>query len=585
HTMQYHPHGDASITDALVAIVNRGYLIEGQGNFGNIHTGDSAAAPRYIECRLTELAREELFNDAITEFAPSYDGRGKEPLILPVKLPVLLMLGADGIAVGLSTKILSHNFKELLESQIAIIQKKPFIIMPDFPQGGLMDPSEYDHGNGKIRARAVITGKDAGKLIISELPYGVTTESVIESIEEAVRKQKVPVRSITDFTSENVEIELALKNGTDPTTAIKSLYAFTKCETSVPCRAIVLRDNRPVETDVESILRENTALLLVTLKRELELKLQNLLDALHAKTLVQIFVENRIYKKIEECKTAEAVETAIFDGLAPFRDQLRRDVTKDDIENLLGVRIRRISLFDINKNRKEIDNILKEMDITEKNLKRLNPYAVSYLTRIINKYAKDYPRKTQIASFKEIEVRELTARELEIFYDKQTGYIGTNIEGDSILHCSPYDKLMLVWDNCKYKLIQPPEKLFVGSNLIHLDLYDRDKVMTLIYTHEEFTNIKRFAFGGAIMEREYLCAPEKAKAVLFSDTPVETFYVRYAPAKGQRIHQQIFYPEQVAVKGARALGNRMTSKKIRNWSVTQPRWWEATEDSPPGTLF
>lgn len=585
HTMQYHPHGDASITDALTALVNRGYLIEGQGNFGNINTGDGAAAPRYIECRLTKLAREEVFNNAITDFVPSYDGRNREPLLLPVKLPLLLMLGAEGIAVGLSTRVMPHNFRELLEAQIAIIKKKPFSILPDFQQGGVMDAGEYNLGNGKVRLRAVINRGKPGRLVVNELPFGVTTESLINSIEEAVKRQKVPVKSITDFTAEHVEVELTLKPGADPEKAIAALFAFTSCEISISCRAIVLRNNRPVETNVNEVLTENTTRLIETLRLELELKQRNLLEDFHTRTLVQIFVENRIYKKIEECKTAESVEKAVFAGLAPFRSKLKRDVVGEDVEMLLSIRIRRISLFDINKNRSDIENILKELKAVEKNLKNLKLYAIRHLEKLIEKYAVQYERKTRIEGFGTIAVRELTARALELFYDKENGYIGNAVKGDSIMHCSPYDKLIFVWRDCRYKVLTPPEKMFVGDKFEYLAKYDRDRLMTLVYTLNRFTYVKRFAFGGIIMEKEYRCAPEGAKMLLFSDQPVPILYVKYTPSKNQRIHQQCFDLEKIAVKGVKAQGNRMTAKTVARLSVALPRWWKDDDNPPSGMLF
>jgi topoisomerase-4 subunit A len=339
HTMQYHPHGDASIADALVNLTNKTYLIEGQGNFGNIFTGDRAAASRYIECRLTELAREEIFNKDLTRFIPSYDGRNKEPVTLPCKLPLLLMLGAEGIAVGMSTRILPHNFIELLEAQIAIIQKKTFKLFPDFPLGGLMDVSDYDKGVGKIKIRAVMEKRADGALVVRELPFGVTSESLISSIEDAVRGNKVPVKSITDFTSEAVEIELTLQADANPDKAIKALYAFTSCETSVSSRALVISNNRPVEMTIDEILKANTKRLLDLLKKELKHRKSSLLEDFHGKTLVQIFIENRIYKRIEECKTVDEVHQAVMAGLDPFAGKLNRAITKSDIEMLLAVRI------------------------------------------------------------------------------------------------------------------------------------------------------------------------------------------------------------------------------------------------------
>ncbi|NQV31591.1 MAG: DNA topoisomerase IV subunit A [Phycisphaeraceae bacterium] len=403
HTMQYHPHGDASIGDALVNLTNKRYLIEGQGNFGNVFTGDRAAASRYIECRLTELARTELFNKDLTTFIPSYDGRNKEPITLPCKLPLMLMLGAEGIAVGLSTSILPHNFIELLEAQILIIQEKkksPAVIdvLPDFQTGGIMDVSEYDKGFGKVKVRAKIEKKSNNKLVIKELPCVQNTESVISSIEDAVRRKKVQVRSIDDFTAGHVEIEITLSQGADQDKAIKALYAFTKCETSVSSRIIAIRDKRPVEMNTEQVLRENTRQLLDILFRELELRKHNLLEEFHTKTLVQIFVENRLYKLIEECKTYDAVVKAVFKGLEPFRPKLKRDVTKDDVEMLLGVRIKRISRFDIDKNRKDIEAILKELAEVEKNLKGLKAYAIKYIKALIKKYKRitpEPPRSTR----------------------------------------------------------------------------------------------------------------------------------------------------------------------------------------------
>lgn len=361
HTMQYHPHGDASIGDALVTLVNRGYLIEGQGNFGNIHTGDPAAASRYIECRLTDLAATQLFNDDLTEFIPSYDGRNKEPVVLPAKLPLLLMLGAEGIAVGLSTRILPHNFGELIQAQIAILQKKPFKLLPDFQQGGLVDAREYDEGRGKVRCRAVIDQKDEATLVIRELPFGVTTEALIGSIEDAAKKGKIKTKAIRDYTAEKVEIEIALAADTDIQQAIQSLYVFTQCEVSLSLRPIVIHEQRPVELSVHEILRHNTRRLVELLRKELQIERKKIDEALHAASLVRLFIVNRIYKRIEECKTAPDVRQAILNGLAPFRDQLRRDITNADLDMLLAIPIRRISLYDINKSRKEEDEDRKSV--------------------------------------------------------------------------------------------------------------------------------------------------------------------------------------------------------------------------------
>src|ERR1022692_516623 len=386
HTMQYHPHGDASIGDALVVLANKRYLIEGQGNFGNIFTGDPAAASRYIECRLTELARMEVFNDSITEFIPSYDGRNKEPVTLPCKLPLNLMLGTEGIAVGLSARILPHNFPELLEAQIAILKKQPFKCLPDFTTGGLMDARDYQDGGGTVKVRAKIRVKDESTVVIKEIPPTTTTESLIASIEDAVQKGKLKVKSINDFTSETVEIEIKCPAGVNAEKLVDALYAFTDCEVSIASRIVVIKDNRPVELTVSEILRENTGQLVAILKRELELREWQLLDELHYRTLERIFIEERIYKLIEKCKTNEAVFANVYEGFKPFKRQLIRDMLDADVEKLLQVRIRRISLFDINQHREEMERTKTDLDATRKSLKNLTKYVIGHLESLLEKY-------------------------------------------------------------------------------------------------------------------------------------------------------------------------------------------------------
>ncbi len=587
YTMQFHPHGDASIGDALVTLVNRGYLIEGQGNFGNIHTGDPAAAARYIECRLTDLASTQLFNDDLTTFIPTYDGRKKEPVVLPAKLPLLLMLGADGIAVGLSTRILPHHFGELLQAQIAILQKKPFKpLVPDFPQGGLIDAREYDEGRGKVRLRAVIDQKDEATLVIRELPYGVTTESLIASVEDAIKKGKIRVKAIRDYTAGKVEIEIALPPDADIQQAIQSLYVFTQCEISASLRPIVIRDQRPVELSVHDILRHNTRRLVDLLRRELQIERRKIDEALQAASLVRLFIVHRLYKRIEECKTSPEVKQAVLDGLAPFRDQLRRDITAADIDMLLAIPIRRISLYDLNKSRKEEDDLLADFDAVEKNLTDVTGYTVKYLKTLLRDYAGEWPRKTREARFDAIEIRELTAREHAIVIDRDKGYLGHAVDGEALFHCSSYDKIILVWNDCRYRVIPPPEKLFVDQNLLYAAVYDRDRVMTLVYEAGQITHMKRFAFGGVIQNKDYFCAPEneKPKALFFSDAQPATLYVKYAPRKGQQIHQQEFDPRKVAVRTPKTRGIQMTTKRVAAIAVQKPRNWE-DKAGPKGALL
>ena len=587
YTMQFHPHGDASIGDALVTLVNRGYLIEGQGNFGNIHTGDPAAAPRYIECRLTDLAATQLFNDDLTEFIPSYDGRKKEPVVLPAKLPLLLMLGADGIAVGLSTRILPHNFGELLQAQIAILQKKPFKLVPDFPQGGLIDAREYDEGRGKVRCRAVLDQKDEATLVVRELPYGVTTELLIASIEDAAKKGKIKTKAIRDYTAGKVEIEIALAADADVQQTIQALYAFTQCEISAALRPIVIKEQRPVEMSVHEILRHNTKRLVELLRKELQIERKKIDEALQAASLVRLFIVNRIYKRIEECKSAPEVRQAVLAGLAPFRDQLRRDIAAADLDMLLAIPIRRISLYDINKSRKEEDDLLADFAAVEKNLTDVVAYAIKYLKNLYRDYADLFPRKTKEAKFDAIEVRELTSEEHAIVHDKEKGYLGFAVGGgEPLFRCSSYDKLVLVWDDCRYRVVPPPGKLFVDKNLVYAAIYDRDRVMTLVYVADGITHLKRFAFGGVIQNKDYFCVPEgdTSKCLFFSDAQPATLYVKYAPRKGQQIHQQEFEPKKVAVRTPKTRGIQMTTKTIADISTQKPRNWD-DRAGPKGALL
>src|SRR5260370_25062487 len=314
---------------------------EGQGNLGNVLTGDSAAASRYIECRLTELARNQIFNPKLTEYVPSYDGRNREPILLPAKLPLLLMLGSEGIAVGLAIRILPHNFVELIKAQVAVLQNKRFRLLPDFPQGGLMDPSDYNKGNGKIKVRAKIEKRDNNRLVIRELPFGTTTETLIASIEDATRKKKIKIRSISDFTAANVEIVIMFSPGEDPEKAIAALYHFSQCEMTIHSNIIVIRGDRPVQMDVDQVIRANTDQLVHLLKRELEISKSEHQDELHRKTLIQLFIEHRIYKKIEDCETYEAVQKAVLLGLTPYRRQLTRDISPEHLEMFLPLPIKR----------------------------------------------------------------------------------------------------------------------------------------------------------------------------------------------------------------------------------------------------
>lgn len=577
-TMKFHPHGDASIGDALVVLTNKRYLIEGQGNFGNIATGDPAAAPRYIECRLTDLARTELFNDEITEFVPSYDGRNREPVTLPSKLPLTLMLGTEGIAVGLSARILPHNFPELLEAQIAILKKQPFKCLPDFPTGGLMDARDYQDGKGSVKVRARVKTRDESTVAITELPPGTTTESLTASIEAAVEKGKLKVKAINDYTSENVEIEIKCPSGVDAEKMVDALYAFTDCEVTIASRIVVIKDNRPVELTVSEVLRENTAQLVETLKRELELKEQQLQDELHYRTLERIFIEERIYKAIEKCKTAEAVTAAVYEGFKPFKKELFRDLADADVERLLQVRIRRISLFDINKHREEMEQTKAELAETRKNLKNLTRYVIGHLETLLEKYGPQFPRLTTKSSrHEEVDAKAVAFKAFKVAYDRESGYVGYKVNGEEFkTECTKFDKVLLVFKDGTYKVTELPEKLFVGPELFYCGLPDRETVFTCAYTDRKASYLKRFKFGGTILNKAYLCIPDKSRILFFAPGTPKVLYVRYKPAPHQKINQQTCDPSKIEVKSPKTRGRQISIKDISSVTAEPTRGWDET---------
>jgi topoisomerase-4 subunit A len=575
HAMQYHPHGDAAIGDALIVLANKRYLIDRQGNYGNIFSGDAPAQPRYIEARLTELARNELFNDEITDFVPSYDGRNKEPINLPCKLPLLLMLGTEGIAVGMSARILPHNFPELLEAQIAILKKQPFKCLPDFQSGGLMNAREYRDGAGQIKVRAKIKIKDDSTVLITEIPPTTTTETLTASIEDASRKGKIKVKSINDFTAEDVEIEIKAPSGVSAEQLVDALYAFTDCEVTIASRIIVIKNNRPVELTVSEVLRENTEQLVQLIKRELELKEAKLQEELHFRTLERIFIEERLYKKIEQCKTNEAVLAAVYDGFKPFRKELVRELTDADVDRLLQVRIRRISLFDINKHREEMDKIKGDLSETRKNLKNLTKYVIAHLEALLAKYGPMYPRLTKSSRYDEVDAREVAFKAFKVGYDRESGYIGHKVSGGEFnVECTKFDKLLMVFKDGHYQVVELPEKLFVGPDVVYCGLPERERVFTCAYTNREATYLKRFKFGGTIMNKIYHCIPPKSKILFFEpETPKELF-IKYKPAPYQKIHQQTCDPAEIEVKGPKTRGRQISIKDVSSINSQPPRGWD-----------
>src|SRR5712671_506 len=560
---KYHPHGEAAIGDALVVLANKRYLIDRQGNYGNIYTGDPAAAPRYIECRLTELARTELFNDELTELVPSYDGRKQEPVALPCKLPLLLMLGTEGIAVGMSARILPHNFPELIEAQIAILKKQPFKCLPDFPTGGLMDARGYRDGAGEVKVRAKIKIKDDSTVAIKEIPPTTTTESLMASIEDASRKGKIKVKSVNDFTAEDVEIEVRAPSGVSAEQLVDALYAFTGCEVTIASRIVVIKNNRPVELTVSEVLRQNTEELIETLKRELQLGESKLQDELHFRILERIFIEERIYKKIEQCKTNEAVVASVHDGFKSFRKELVRELIDADVDRLLQVRIRRISLFDIHQHREQMDRVKADLAETRKNLKNLTKYVIGHLEALLVKYTPLYPRLTKSIRYDEVDAKEVAFKAFKVAYDRESGYIGHKVSGEEFnVECTKFDKLVLLFKDGHYQVVELPEKQFVGPDLVYCGLPERERVFTCAYTNREATYLKRFKFGGTILNKLYHCIPPKSRVLFFEpETPPE-LYIKYKPAAYQKITQQTCNPAEIEIKGPKTRGRQISIKDV-----------------------
>ena len=560
-TMKYHPHGDASIGDALVVLANKDYYIEKQGNFGNLLTGDGASAARYIECRLTPLAKEVLFNNDITEFIDSYDGRNKEPVTLPVKIPSLLMLGAEGIAVGMATKIMPHNFKELLEAQIAVLRKQKFQLFPDFTQGGIMDVAEYNDGNGKITIRAKIE-RNGRKLIVREIPATTTTESLIASIEKAVARSKIKLASINDYTTDQVEIEITPMRGYDPEKCLKALYAYTDCSVSISANLTVICDNKPCQMSVSDVIKRNTEKLRDYLQRELEIELAKLEDKFHEKTLAQIFIENRIYKRIEECKSEELVFAEVHKGLKKFRHLLKRDVTDEDIVKLLAIPIRRISLFDINKNRKDIDDILKQIEEVRKNLANLTRYAIKYLKDLIAKYAEGHERKTEIVSFERIDKQAVALNNIKVGWDRKGCYIGTSVKSEERVKCNEYDHLLCIERKGTYKVINIPDKMFVGR-LYYFTKYDKDQEYFIVYSEKKTGKFfaKRTVINKFITDKEYTLCPDGCKLEIITTRP-NSLYEFKIDTKVKDKKKLRFNLSEAPERTPKARGQLISPKKI-----------------------
>ncbi len=593
-TMKLHPHGDQSIFAALVNLANKEYLIDRQGNFGNIFTGDQASAARYIECRLTPLARETVFNKDLTEFVDSYDGRMLEPVSLPARLPMLLLLGAEGIAVGMATKIMPHNFCELLKCQIKYLKGRKFTLYPDFPRGGIVDVSDYDHGNGRLRCRARIEKKDDKTITITELPYNLTTQGLIDSVEKAAKAGKLKITSINDYTAETVEVEIKLPRGVHADETIDALYAFTDCEVSVSPNLVVIRDNMPCILGVEEVLHHNTDKLVRDLEKELRIELGRLLDRLHARKLEQIFIEERLYKQIEEKISYKAVISTIRQALVPYADELIRKVSKEDIERLLEIKIKRISRYDINRQQKEIRTLEKSIAAIEKHLEDMIGFTVDYIQGLLKKYGKNYPRKSTLQEFDEVIARKAALSNIHVAYNRESGFMGSKVKvenkkKDMELTCSEYDRIMLVFKDGLYKVVNVADKVFVGDNLLWMGVVKSELVFNVIYRSglENLSYAKRFKMPKFIIGREYRLFPEHKRSIIqllvVGDKEVRA-RVSLVPSSRARYNSMEIEMDEFLIKGATAKGKRISNRVVRRVTnlTGKPRREKPVAPSLPG---
>ena len=569
HCMKYHPHGDQSIGSALVVLANKELFIDKQGNFGNIFTGDEASAARYIECRASAFAKDVFLNPKITTFADSYDGRNKEPVHFPAKLPVILLMGAEGIAVGMSTKILPHNPVEVIKAEIACLQGKKFQVFPDFPTGGSIDLSDYRDGNGKVRVRARLDTSDPKKIVIREIPFSSTTESLIASIEAASRSGQLKIASISDFTTDKVEIEIRLQRGVYTEEVIDALYAFTECEQSISCNCLVIADQKPVVTTADAIIRHQAEALLNILRRELEIEKAELLDDMHARTLERIFIEERIYKAIENKRTQETVTLAVLDGLKPFAKEIDRVVTREDVERLLKIPIRRISLYDIEKAKDEMRRLSDRLKEVERHLRELVAYAVDYLKGMAKKLEAAWPRRTAIESFSKIAAKAAARRDVALRYDGESGYLGTAVSsGEKLLEVSAFDRILIVRHSGMYSVVDVPEKLFVDQGLLWVAIANKDEIsstlLTIIYRAPGtgFPYIKRSSIETWIIAKDYSLIPEGAQMLLFSTEKDFEFTLSYAKKPRTKKNDETFRTRNYGQKGMKAAGVRLATREV-----------------------
>lgn len=571
--MAYHPHGDASIYTALVNLANKELFIDKQGNFGNMYTGDGASAPRYIECRLRPITKEILnTNPKITQYVETYDSRDTEPVAFQAKLPLVLILGAEGIAVGMSTYILRHNIHEVIDAERKCLRGEKFQLYPDFPTGGLIDVSGYEDGLGKIVTRAKMDTSDDKKIVITELPYGSTTESLCNSIEKAVKNGKIKATSIQDYTSDNVNIEIKLQRGVYTKDVVDALYAFTDCEQTIYCNLLVIKDNMPVQMTCTQVIQHHSKQLVGILKQELELEKAALMEKLHLRTLERIFVEERIYKKIENQKTEEGVIKAVMDGFKPFKAELIRPITVDDVDHLLKIPIRRISLYDMNKNKQEVQAINDRIKEINRLLKHLVDYAISWLDGIEAKLdGITTRRRTQITNINTVDVKAVSKRDMSLKYDEKSGNLGIEVSGgEEMLKVTPFDKVLYVRKSGIYSVSECPKKIFVGPELRYCGLADKESLSKVLFTvlyrdpATQYVYIKRCKIAGYIMNRDYFFAPDGMEVLHVDTRKTFEFKLNYVPKGRIKKLTETFKAGNYEEKSLKAKGVRVVSKEVKD---------------------
>ena len=580
HTMQYHPHGDASISDAMVQIGQKEFLIDMQGNWGNILTGDRAAASRYIEARLSKFALEVVFSPKVTDWQLSYDGRKKEPVNLPVKFPMLLAQGAEGIAVGLSTKILPHNFNELIKASISYLKGRSFKIYPDFQTGGSIDVENYNDGmrGGKIRVRASITQRDKNTLVIDQIPFSTNTSSLIDNILKANDKGKIKIKKIEDNTAENVEILIYLPPGISPDKTIDALYAFTDCESSISPLSCVIIDNKPSFIGVSEMLRISTDNTVELLKNELEVQLEELENQWHSASLERIFIENRIYRDIEEVETWEAVINAIDQGLKPHISKLKRPVLEDDIVKLTEIRIKRISKFDIDKAQQKIDSLEGDISEVKNNLNHLIDYSIRYFDHLLKTYGKDKQRKTEITTFDDVDAKKVVVRNQKLYINRDEGFVGTGLRKDEfVCECSDIDDVIVFTKSGLMQVVKVDTKVFIEKNIIHAAVFkrkDKRTIYNMIYRDGKQGTyfIKRFPVSGVTRDKLYDLTQEKSNSevVYFSANPngeaeIVSINLRNTGSI-KKLKWDLDFADYI-IKGRKSKGNIVTKYTIRKNGV------------------